>query len=218
MRILVVLSGVLLFGGCIKDNTETHYVPKISDYYPLKEGSTWVWNVDSIYFDAFFERIDTFHFQIRERIDTFFQDNLGRPAARIERSKAVDSGVWVFQEMCYGIVDLDHFEKVESNRRYIKISLPITEEAIWDMNSRNDLSQKLVFYDMTGGPFNGKYLQSDKAISIKTSPIVNKLEEQIYEEVYGRNLGLLFYRKVNKQTVSGKFNGYDVTYQLSQFN
>jgi hypothetical protein len=60
-------------------------------------------------------------------------------------------------------------------------------------------------------------MYSEKAIRIKSSPIVNKLEEQIYEEVYGHKLGLLFYRKVNKQTVSGKFNGYDVKYELSQF-
>ena len=211
-----MLPVLLLFGGCVKDNMEIHVVPKISDYYPLKEGGTWIWNVDSIYYDAFFDRIDTFRFQMRERVDTFFTDNLGRRAARIERSKAIDSGVWVFQEMCYGVVDHDHFEKVENNRRYIKISLPITEEAIWDMNSRNDLSQKLVFYDNTGYAFQGKFIQSDKAILIKSSPIVNKLEEQIYEEVYGQDLGLLFYRKVNKQTVSGKFNGYDVKYELSQ--
>ena len=212
-----MLPVLWVLGGCIKDNSEIHTVPKISDYYPLNEGGTWVWTVDSIYFDAFFDRIDTFRFQVRERIDTFFVDNLGRRAARIERSKAIDSGVWVFQEMCYAVVDHDHFEKVENNRRYIKISLPITDEAIWDMNSRNDLSQKLVFYDNTGYSHQGKFMHSEKAILIKSSPIVNKLEEQIYEEVYGHDLGLLFYRKVNKQTVSGKFNGYDVKYELSQY-
>src|SRR3990167_8625748 len=62
------------------------------NYFPDAVGTYVVYNVDSIFYDDFnvnpsnhISPADTFKFQLKEKIQSVYTDNEGRPALRLER-------------------------------------------------------------------------------------------------------------------------------------
>src|SRR6266481_1017842 len=55
------------------------------NYFPNQVGRYVIYNVDSFYYAGIPVVIDTFKFQIKEKIESMFTDNEGRPSIRLER-------------------------------------------------------------------------------------------------------------------------------------
>ena len=87
--------GALLLGACNKDQIAP---PDLGyDYVPLEVGAWYEYKVDSVVFDEFNNRVDSFELELRDEIVEVFDDLDGRDAYRIERFKRpVDSTQFVF--------------------------------------------------------------------------------------------------------------------------
>lgn len=201
--------------SCKKDQLDPYFSIKGAHYFVLKPGMKRYYRVDSIHFHGQTGKNDTFNYRVKEQIDTFFMDNLGEQAARIEMYyRELDTLPWKIYKVVYAKVNKNYAEKVEDNRRYLKMMLPPNEESLWNLNQRNDLDKRFLHYSMLEKPYEDKYMQADSSIKVQFDEVVNEFEEYRYEEVYAKGIGLLFARRTDKQVQLGRLIGYDVAYHL----
>src|SRR5690606_35171068 len=99
-KILFLAVIILTIYGCSKEKL----APKRSmfyEYYPLKEGLVWVYDVDSTYYDDFFtpSRVTNYLFTIKDTVTGFYINLTGDTVYRVERYKKTDdTPEWAFQK------------------------------------------------------------------------------------------------------------------------
>lgn len=187
------------FYSCKKD-VET--VPPVNmgyNYFPEDIGSYVIYEVDSIAYDDKSHAPDTTRYLLKEVIASSFIDNSGRPTLRIERFKKMyvdtvpyDSIAWVGPRVWYANKTATSAEKVEENKRYIKLVFPSKEGKEWDGNSFNSLGEKLyeIISSDESESLNG--VAFDSVVTVKQYEQIDFIE-YIYEmEKYARNVGLIY--------------------------
>lgn len=208
----------LLLWACRKDTRMDPDGGRAMDWMPLKLKSIWIYQVDSFGYNGSSNIPDTFRFQVRELVDTFFTDNLNETAARIRLDVRADSSSpWLFQRMVYMKVNSLLVERVDNNRRFVKLSFPATPEAVWNLNERNDLPPAFLYYEQLYHPFPLMGVRFDSCLAVSGTDVKNNLEESAYREVFGKNKGLLFRRITDKRIQAGKIYGYEMVYRLREY-
>ena len=127
-RYIIYTILVLLSWSC-KKTTETLSSKSIQDFMPLAIGKFIVYNLDSTVYTNLGSKMEVRSYQIKDTIQSFTTDNLGRKVFRISRllrSKA-DSNNWLNIYTYNAIADSTQLEIIESNQRYLKLMLPIKE-------------------------------------------------------------------------------------------
>lgn len=206
---------LIVFCGCKKDNLDNGTYSMGYDYYPITPKREAVFRVDSIYYDGINNRTDTFTYEIKEYFDSFFLDNLSQNVARVVISCRKDSAqTWQAVKSIYIKIGQDYCERVEDNMRYLKLSFPLSMEKIWNLNERNTNKANYIFYTALHTPYQNNYLQTDSSIIVESESIHNLFQDFEYKEVYGKHIGLMYLRYLNKLTQQNKKTGYQVTYQL----
>lgn len=174
--------------------------------------------VDSIYHNAFTGKNDSFHYEIKETLDTFFLDNMQDTAARIIIShRANDSSVWTPYKALYIKCNSLYAERVEENIRYIKLSYPLNFEKIWNSNALNTLKENILFYTGINTSVNIGTINYDSSLIVEAEPIHNPFEDFEYKEIYGKNYGLLYLRRSNLFLQQNKKSGIEITYTLYDY-
>lgn len=143
-RFFLLLSPLLLspFSSCKKDSAVEAYAGY--NYFPLNIGHEIIYDVDSIVKSDFnLGQIDTFSFQIKEVVESYFTDNEGRETARLERYKRNDSSQpWVIHKVWTANLTLNSAEKKEDNITYIKLIFPPKKSRKWNGNARNEYEEQ----------------------------------------------------------------------------
>src|ERR1043165_19624 len=76
----------LLFSAGLSCKKEKDPDPDMGyNYFPDKPGKYVIYDVDSFYYNDFTGNIDTFKFQVKEKIHSVYTDLQSRPTLRIER-------------------------------------------------------------------------------------------------------------------------------------
>ncbi|MDC1431175.1 hypothetical protein N8223_02870 [Bacteroidia bacterium] len=92
MRIIIVCLILAFAGYGCKKNEVVPNVDHSSKYQPLALGHTWIYQVDSIYFQGNgSQKPDTFHFLQRNKIASSFTNEQGQLSYKINRSVKKDS-------------------------------------------------------------------------------------------------------------------------------
>lgn len=205
--------------ACKKDNLDNYNPNQLGkSYAPIFVNSIYFYKVDSIFYNGFNNTIDTFSYEIKESVDSFFMDNLNEPVARIviaTRKSQLDK--WFNFKSIYVKNNADYFERMEDNTRYMKLSFPLDLEKVWNANLRNTKKENLVFYTALNAPYKNDYVKTDSSITVEAESIHNPFEDYEYKEVYGKNVGLLYLRRINKFAQLNKKTGFQITYQLYDF-
>lgn len=210
-----ILLLLIVFCACKKDNLDNGIYSMGYEYCPLIPKREAAFKVDSIYFDGINNRIDTFSYEIKEYLDSFFLDNLSQNVARVVISRRKDSSeIWKALKAIYIKVGTDYYERVEDNVRYLKLSFPLNMEKIWNLNERNTNKANYIFYTALHTPYKNNYLQTDSSVVVESESIHNLFQDFEYKEIYGKHLGLMYLRHINKLTQQNKKTGYQVTYEL----
>jgi hypothetical protein len=195
--IILLLSGALF--SCKKDGK----VPDMGyNYFPDRVGSYVVYDVDSFYFDDNLDKTDTFKFLLKEKIESIFTDNQGRPAIRLERYvKYYDPAIpysamdWALRDVWTETKTATTAQKVEENERYIKLAFPVKESQIWDGNAENTKGEeKYEYYFIDQARYIGG-VHFDSVLQVNQKDELNLIIKQEYSEKYARNVGLV-YKKV----------------------
>lgn len=193
LLLTILASGIF---SCKKDGK----VPDMGyNYFPDKPGRYVVYDVDSFFYDDFTGNIDTTKFRLKEKIESIFTDNQGRPAIRLERYVKYYNDTIPYSDMNWTLRDVwmenktkTTAEKVEENTRYIKLAFPVKESQRWDGNAQNTLGEETYeyyFYDQARviGP-----MLFDSVLQVNQHDETNLIAKKYYIEKYARNVGLVY--------------------------
>lgn len=195
INVFTAIIGLLLI-GC-SDSDQEVSITSPSEYQPLKIGSWYIYDVDSITYNDFTTpvTIDSFHFQLREMITDTFTDQAGNLNYRLEREKRFkndslpyDSLNWHHADVWYITQKGEVIERVEENNRYVSLMTPVRDAFTWDGNAFNYKESWDFTYQKVGSPF------EDYGNTITINQILEDqfvIIYQLYEEVYAKDIGLV---------------------------
>lgn len=204
----------LIFIGCKKDEYETVNRSYGKGYLYSGIGSYNVFKIEEIIYDDFFNTIDTQRYQIKEVNESIFIDNLNRNSMRIERYKLNKQLQWEILNVYYATEDNFGAERVEENKRFVKLSFPLSIDAIWNVNQNNNDNPITVFYDFINQPYTINNLQFDSAVAVRNDIVNNSLRQRQYYEVYVKNVGLVFKNIINIEKNGSRQRGSKIKQQL----
>jgi hypothetical protein len=184
-----------LFSACKKDE-------KIPDagysYFPNNIGHWCIYEVDSTVYDGFDHDTTNYRYQVKEVIESYFTDNSGRQAMRVERYKRpyIDtipyanlpwtiSRVWTF------VRTSSEAEKVEEDQRFIRLTFVPRELKKWDGNAYNTIGAWSYKYTSVDAPYSINSMSFDSTLNVVQKLDTNKLDYRIYNERYARHVGMI---------------------------
>ena len=208
MSIFIGLS--IFFGGIISCKKDKDPVPDLGyNYFPNKVGTYVIYDVDSIYYDDFNNKKDTFKFQLKHKIESIFTDNQGRPTQRIERSvKKYNATIpysamnWILKDVWSANVSSTSAEQVEENVRFVKLAFPVKETQKWNGNAQNTLpvwNYSYTFFDLTR-TYANRVFDSVLEVNQYDDKNIVLTQRQLYVERYARNIGLIYKRVIEVQS------------------
>lgn len=219
MRHLVFyISLVLVFNACKKDEFELHYQTVDKQYFSSLIGAYSIYDVHEVIYDDFTNTVDTFDYQVMEFNESHFRDNLDRDAIRVDRYRRPDdTTAWTYLNTWYAVVGSQMVERVEDNKRLVKLSFPISAEAAWNANSFNTDNANNVFYVLMHDKYKLDNFKFDSVVSVESTSRINLTVERVFKEVYAKGIGLVFRHHVNTDSGGGLKRGFNITYTLYKY-
>lgn len=171
------------------------------DYFPDSVGHYVIYRVDSIWTDDAFNRKDTFLFKLKERIESKFIDDEGRPSQRLERFKRdLDSMPFLFSnisDVWFATRTATRAEKVEENVRYVKLIFPVNNDETWNGNAFNTEEDFGIDYKFmnVNEPFTDTLtgIAFDSTVTVLQIERILPVSLSLYSlEVYANNIGLVY--------------------------
>lgn len=211
--VLFFFSTILfLVGSCKKEElppiiSSFHY-----GYYPVKEGSFWVYQVTEINHDenAAIPH-DTLVYQLMTEIGDTLVDNEGRIVNRFNRYKRSNPSVpWVLTDVWTTVVAANRAELVEENIRKVVLRFPVKTSTIWDPNQFNFLPKGQAYYEHIHKPFSIGPIQSDSTVHVVSAKELTLVSYQNQYEVYAKQIGLV--KKYYKDLQISNFDTLDVSH------
>ncbi|MBS1647559.1 MAG: hypothetical protein JST67_09490 [Bacteroidetes bacterium] len=163
------------------------------NYYPGTIKSYIIYDVDSIIYRQVQGDTLSFHFQIKEVMDSLITDNQNRPTIKIIRYKRqYSSPNWILQRVWVANKNTTDVEVVEENIRYTKLAFPAGAGKQWNGLAWADSTpvQNYIYanYDVPL-TLNGNYFS--KSLTVNQLYAGNKLYYQNFYEQYARGVGLI---------------------------
>lgn len=160
------------------------------DYFPNISGTFIEYEVDSIHYGI---TVDTTHFFLREVKADDFVDDSDQRATTIERYKRLSElDDWVLADVWTQKVTLNTAERVEENERFIRLVFPLEEGKTWNGNSFNLRDEWTYNCRTFDAPYALENVSFSQACIIQQRNVSNLVNQQIYTEVYGRDIGLVY--------------------------
>jgi hypothetical protein len=133
--IFVSISSILLI-GCQK-KIEVISSETVINYMPLEVGKYIMYQLDSTVFTNLGTKKEIHSYIIKDTTEAIVSDNLGRKAFRISRliRNKIDTTSWLHIDSYLAIADSTRLEIIESNKRFIKLQVPIKNGFYWKGNS-----------------------------------------------------------------------------------
>ncbi|HWY37321.1 MAG TPA: hypothetical protein VNY73_02100, partial [Bacteroidia bacterium] len=199
LRLIAFCFIAFILWSCSKQTIEAP--PDLGyDYYPGKIGSYVIYDVDSISYRQ--PKNDTVHyrFQIKEKLDTLFTDNEGRPTIKIIRYKKIYSPSVPYGAMSWNYIQdvwmanktKTDVEVVEENLRYTKLPFPVKLNAVWNGTAHIDSVEcdyKCTTFDE---PTSYGNLSFQKTLTVNQLYLPTAISYQNYNEKYARGVGLIY--------------------------
>lgn len=209
--VVVVLSTI--FTACKKDAPIT--VDFGYNFVPLSKGNYVIYDVDSIYFDDFTKKSDTFKLQLKEQIGDSFTDLTGNTSYEYKRYKRyytanvdINTVAWTLTDVWYVTKLKDRFERVEESFRYSRLKFPVIEGTMWNGNAFNNEEEWEYILQKVDDKAKIGAFTFDSTATVLQRDEESKISKQYYKEIYARNLGLIYKRviDVHSQNTSSQVN------------
>jgi hypothetical protein len=202
--IFLILTSVLIF-SCKKTTIDPY--DQGEDYFPGTVGSYVIYDVDSTYYDDFFDPIKVVNvkYQLKEKIESIYADNEGRPTLKIDRYiKYYDSLTpyadinWTLRNIWFVNKTESTLEKVENNVRYVKLIFPVKANVFWNLNNQNTINERKLSYvniDITT-TIDSTVYSSVLQTEYDDGDIV-LTNREYYTEKYAKNIGLIYKEEIS---------------------
>ncbi len=195
--IYIVLMIVSLFYAC--RNGQEELTIKGEEYFPIEIGNKHTYSIDTIVYDLFQRKIDTFSNIVQEEVVEKYVDLSGDTVYRIELSTYNQEKFKyvVFKSFERKIKDNYAMEKME-NSTEVKMIFPISNYKTkgstytWNSNMFNGREPQIVKYTSVFTGFNNGIKNYSNCVSVKLSKPQTGIINNIKEEVYAKNVGLIY--------------------------
>lgn len=168
------------------------------NYFPTQVGRYVIYNVDSFYYYNSPTIIDTFKFQLKEKIQSIYPDNQGRTTLRLERYVKIydpivpySSMPWILRDVWAANRTTTTAEKVEENVRYVKLAFAVREGQTWNGNAQNTNPVSTYAYQFFDQPRTIAGVSFDSVLQVNQENNENLILKSYYIEKYARNIGLV---------------------------
>lgn len=178
------------------------------NYFPNQVGQYVVYDVDSVNYNnadinanTHLAKVDSFKFQIKEKIQSIYNDNQNRPTIRLERyikqynpALPYNQILWTLRNVWAENRTNTTAEKIEENTRYIKLVFPITENKTWNGNAQNTNEEWNYYYNFIDKQRTIATQNFDSVLQVIQHDNGNNniIQKQLYTEQYARKVGLVY--------------------------
>jgi hypothetical protein len=210
MRYFTSIFFILLIIICSTYSCKKDKPPSVDmgySYFPDKVGNFVVYDVDSFYYNDFTDRVDTFKFQLKEKIASVFPDNENRATLRLERyvkyfdkTKPYTMLPWRLRNVWIANLTASTAEKVEENIRYIKLIFPVSSKSSWNGNAQNTLNPVSYSYLFADLPRTMGNFTFDSVLQVNQQDETNLISKKFYVERYARHVGLIYKHVIDVQS------------------
>lgn len=209
--VLFYFASLLIAFSCKKEIVE---VTSLSyNYFPTEKGRFVIYDVDSIFHAETDNNNDdsvyTYHFQVKEKVDSSYLDLEGRTNQVLLRYKRNDaSQPWELRTVWTQFISSTGAYRTEDNIRFHKLSFPINSSTTWDGNDSNTLGEEQYYYDYFHESASINGVSFDSTLSVIQIDENNYVEKIFGNEKYAVGVGLIYKErddlgKKNGQVVKG---------------
>lgn len=197
LHIFIIVLFIVSIYSCRSNKEER--ITKGEEYFPIKIGDKKLYSIDTVIFDLFKKRIDTFSNIVQEEVVEKFVDLSGDTVYRIELSVyRPDKFAFVaFKSFERKIKDNYAMEKMENNQE-VKMLFPIAAyktkgtSYTWNANMFNSRAPAILKFSSVFTPYKVGTTTYNDCVSVKYSKPKSGIENDIREEVYAKNIGLIY--------------------------
>ena len=215
-----LVSIVIVFASCKKDKPASIYMGY--DYFPNNIGHWVIYNVDSISFNPVLTAgSDTFNYQIKDVIDSFYTDNTGtRTQVIIRYKRANSSASWLYQKTYTANLYPTRATRTEDGVKYVKLAFPVAVNTTWNGGAYNALPSTYFQWDDTvfqytsvNSPLSINGVYFDSTLTVLQDNENTQEYHRSYTEQYAVGVG-----RISKQITEIDANGviiwFDPNYGL----
>ncbi len=191
------ITGV--FFSCKKDVYISSNLSSDQSYFPLKKGFWIEYEADSVIHLDLDDRflmdtsIVTFHFFIREEVDSAFTDAMGEQAFSIGRYRRLqDSLPWSFMSRWTAKLKPAAAERVEENQRFVKLSFPFNDRKSWNGNAYNSYEAEDYTYDDLFESTTINTIHFDSSITVVQNDFISNINRIYKIEKYAPSAGMVY--------------------------
>jgi hypothetical protein len=187
--LLALITG--LFYGC-SETEEINDQTTGKIYYPIAVGDYRIYNVTAVRYLA--DTVsDSSVFQLRERVDTLYNNLAGEPTYKIIRSRRnTANDAWLDDSVITITVSNNQVRRHANNQDLVKLVFPVKEKTTWNPNTFNTLEPGNAFYQEVGQPFSIDGQNFDKTTTVSVNDFVSVINKDVRKEVYAENIGLVY--------------------------
>ena len=208
--------------SCRKNRLDPYTGGDGPEYYPLAVGNAWIYQVDSIKYNAKFgEDNDTFSYQIRNEISGEYLDNEARLNQSITRYISRDTQNWTVDGSFSILMSNLNVVRNFNNKKEIILKFPIQEFDFWDGNGLNNSTLREFEYKTVHRPYAINSKMYDSTCTVLHQNVLNRVQTFYEEFVYANHVGPISHTliKIDEKDIdSGEpQNGFQVQYNLISF-
>jgi hypothetical protein len=227
LKLLIIM---MLFSSCSDDEQQVMTDPSYA-YFPVEIGTYVTYRADSIYHDqpqADIQGIhDTTSYFLKEVIESEFEDAEGETSLRLERFKKQNmDDEWVLSDVWFAKRSSNNAEKVEENRRYVKLGFPVSEFATWNGNALNNLDEWTYEYDSLELERSYGEFSFPNTITVLQRDFLTEVNDEFAYEIYAEGVGLIFRKHkqlftrpsyLNNRVAENIISGNEFTWEIIDY-
>ena len=210
----------LVWFSCTKENNAPA-VDLQTEFYPLKVGAVYIYDVDSTAYSNFTGGNVNYQFQLKDSVAETFLDLTGQANYRIERYRRNNiASNWIIQQVYSRSKTLRAGEEFINNQRFVRLVFPPAQGTSWNGNSKNTIGEQEYIIEEGILPLTINALSFDSTVTVKEIDEFNLIREDLVNATYAKNVGLVQKTviAVDKNISSGVItNGTVYSYKLTSY-
>lgn len=197
MKWLVCCLGLAaILSACKTDKTLPPAPSVLMEYYPLKEGQVWRWQVS----DSSFTETDTL---VRQWIETdsfrtwfYGQDGIGILPVDIYSSESFQDSNLVYKSRTASYKTSQfHFEQAD-NKTVAVLKYPVQNGQVWDANGFSTLENEYRLFKNLHQTYQGISQCLETGLLQPTNSLIDQYD---FKEIYAPNIGKVYQKTFSRQ-------------------
>jgi hypothetical protein len=170
------------------------------EYYPVKVGNYWIYDVSETTFNKQFLKnpTDSVTYQVRELVDTVYRDQTGELTYRVIRSRRADATqAWGSDSVVTINKSASDVRYTRENLKVVKLVFPAGENKKWNGNAFNIRGAEEYTFAQVGQPYTLDDTTYTNTVRVNQFFNENLVELEDRHEVYALGIGMVYKRVID---------------------